>query len=1089
VSTNGKSTSKQKSLNYYGTIAGALSWGPWDWLTAVVSNGNYIWQCGASPLDLTPGAGHVNGDGYVDLTGGVLDHTLFMEGGYLRFYPGTSDGNPDPALVGHPAYRDTAVVVAKHLFFGQNSGTAPNLQLIGGRCPRVPTTIVAAEDNIVDDRQVNPVAAVAEFLLDERGASMLEAQLDAASWLAAAHWCAQDAAHRHYSFCSPLFTEQVAVREVVKSLLDPVCGFLRWTAAGKLGCYIYEWGVDPGGLVTLDARHFTKPPKFVDGDWKDIATEFTVRFTDRAYEWQENSVRVPNQRAADLRNLDDAVDLDRKHITRAAQAQAHGVEYMRRMALAPGTATLTVRGPVVAGLRPGDKIKVDTDPEPGGSGLAQLARIDKIEGDRTDETTLAITLDPLLPATSYTPTWVSPLPETLFAGAVESAPSLVHLLALPLPPAYFDWPPAVGFVATRPSARLAGFRAFFATDPDLAFAELGAQVGFAARAQLVSSVSDAAGTLRLQLLDGAAGPEAYLAAATPGGNAAEAEDNTLLAILVSLDGEGRVDIDGEGRPIMEFVSILERSAVTSDTHDYTVYRERCSLEARAWAASTAVWIVPRANLQPWRHELFSALLGLPAYFRLAAFTSAAVDETIPLPESDLVFPPIYGADLPASYSIILSAETMAVACGSDGTPTAGQLGSGGVVRTTVGVLRAGVPLTAVGSAPGLDQFSVSIGTLDHATATKESNTTVRADTLTAASGSILIDVHVGGAFVIAKKFTITKAKDGTNGTNGTNGADGEPGEDGGVGPGLVYRGDYDAGKHYYFNASRRDVVKYSGSYKLANNAAKDGLTTWGAPSGSDWTSFGAEFESVATKLLLAEDAAILHTLVMGDGATADAGIIRSNGAPAFDTGSGFWLGHEGTTAKFRVGNPSGPHLSFDGSDIELASPRITGGGIYITSVVGLRYVDDDHVFTITGGSDNGSSHGAQIDLAGNGLGDGAGGVLVLSAGDVETGDIRFRTANTERGKVRRDGKLDMTEGFVTSGTLDVGGTASFGADLVGAGTGTSTIKKAKIETNPDDADHCFLGCKISTDSDGGSYIEMDVNGGSSVFIKIISVLP
>ncbi|PTX95778.1 phage tail protein [Opitutus sp. ER46] len=640
MSSGGKSGSSQKTLNHYFTIAGTICRGPLDWLTAVISNGNYIWQCpGDGPLDLMAD-GVVNSDGYVDLTGGILDPSLLMEGGFVHLYPRRPTANPSAALPGHGAYRDRAYMVARHIFFGQTSGSAPNVLVIGGHIPRVPTSIVAAADNIADDRQINPIAFLAEYMLDEGGGAMTEQELDAPSWLASAHWCAQDQAHRDYCFVSPLISEQMATRDVVRRLLGPVNGFLRRTREGKLGCYIYEWGVDPGALLTLDARHWSKAPKFTDGDWKDIPTEYAVSFTDRAYEFQENTVVVSNQRAERIRQTTDQAKLDRVDVTRAKQAFAHGLEFQRRKGSAPGTATLYVRGPIVAAVQPGDKIKVDTDPEPGGAGAAQLARVDKIKRNQGDETVLEVTLDPLVPASAYTPAWVSPLPEELFAGAKQTSPSIAHFQPIPLPVDYFGWPPAVGFLATRPSPQVSGFNAYFTSAALQPYTKLGSQFGFSARCQLVTGVAAGTGTLRLQLLDGASGPDAYLAAETPGGNAADAQDNRLVAVLLALDGSGRVALDAAGQPTMEFASIIQRSAITADTHDYTVYRGRCGLTAKAWAAGAVAWIVPIANLVEWRHDLFESMFGQPAYFRLGSFTSAAVDETNPLPQRDLVWPSI-----------------------------------------------------------------------------------------------------------------------------------------------------------------------------------------------------------------------------------------------------------------------------------------------------------------------------------------------------------------------------------------------------------------------------------------------------------------
>ena len=108
---------------------------------------------------------------------------------------------------------------------------------------------------------------------------------------------------------------------------------------------------------------------------------------------------------------------------------------------------------------------------------------------------------------------------------------------------------------------------------------------------------------------------------------------------------------------------------------------------------------------------------------------------------------------------------------------------------------------------------------------------------------------------------------------GATGVAGPIGLQGNAGPAVVYRGTYDGAKRYYYNSIRRDVVYYGGSYYIANNSGKDGDATWGRPSGTDWTSFGAQFESVATKLLLADNATILHALTLGGGLTH--GILQS----------------------------------------------------------------------------------------------------------------------------------------------------------------------------------------------------------------------
>lgn len=69
--------------------------------------------------------------------------------------------------------------------------------------------------------------------------------------------------------------------------------------------------------------------------------------------------------------------------------------------------------------------------------------------------------------------------------------------------------------------------------------------------------------------------------------------------------------------------------------------------------------------------------------------------------------------------------------------------------------------------------------------------------------------------------------------------------------------------------------------------------------------------------------------------------------------------------------------------------KIDGGGLTVYSAIGIRAKDNSSVLTITGGDDNGSSNGAQIDLTGNSSsGQGA---LILQAGQGTQSSVRFLT--------------------------------------------------------------------------------------------------
>lgn len=127
---------------------------------------------------------------------------------------------------------------------------------------------------------------------------------------------------------------------------------------------------------------------------------------------------------------------------------------------------------------------------------------------------------------------------------------------------------------------------------------------------------------------------------------------------------------------------------------------------------------------------------------------------------------------------------------------------------------------------------------------------------------------------------------------------------------IFYRGEYSTAKEYYYNSQRRDAVKHSGTYWLTV------AMTSGVWDSSAWTPFGGSFDSVATDILLAQDATIARQLILGSEDTYF-GVLRSPLASGLFQGNGFLLANEVTGAGlFRVGQVNGSDLvkgiSWDG---------------------------------------------------------------------------------------------------------------------------------------------------------------------------------
>lgn len=114
--------------------------------------------------------------------------------------------------------------------------------------------------------------------------------------------------------------------------------------------------------------------------------------------------------------------------------------------------------------------------------------------------------------------------------------------------------------------------------------------------------------------------------------------------------------------------------------------------------------------------------------------------------------------------------------------------------------------------------------------------------------------------------------------------DGVDGRNGDTGPTMVYRGIYNGSKVYYGTSRRVDAVKYNGHYYVARVDAGNGFQNHVPTDTAYWNDFGAEFESIATNLLLAEGAnigdwfmsggKIVSTLLGGNKVVLDASMAR-----------------------------------------------------------------------------------------------------------------------------------------------------------------------------------------------------------------------
>jgi hypothetical protein len=164
------------------------------------------------------------------------------------------------------------------------------------------------------------------------------------------------------------------------------------------------------------------------------------------------------------------------------------------------------------------------------------------------------------------------------------------------------------------------------------------------------------------------------------------------------------------------------------------------------------------------------------------------------------------------------------------------------------------------------------------------------------------------------------------GTSGTGGSSGTAGPAGSPGAGVVYRGVWADGVTYYKTTERTDIVKGSDNqyYICKSTYTPSGTSTRPVDGGSYttyWQSFGATFSSVATDVLLAQDATITRGLVLGTEGSF-AGFLRSANATTLQSGVGFFLDVNGN---FRFGEsvaPGNNYVYWNGTQLDI-SGKIT----------------------------------------------------------------------------------------------------------------------------------------------------------------------
>lgn len=632
-----------KSYDYYATFALVFRAGRVETIHTLMVDGKALWE---GPVNRTDG-GVSN-----PYTLTIADAKWVRPGGYVKFYWGEdTQTTPDAALTDHPPYRGFAYMVFHKFLCGRERTTIPNIELVA-EAKAEPGSVITGSAN--DSGCCNPWAIAAEFLQSRHAAGLPAARLDATSFQAAYDYAAANSERKLLSYCAPILTSRTTGREFLIKLLSLVDGTLRLKTDNTIEAVFYP--IDPGDLADialLDKNDFMSPPKIDSETWDAVPTGIILSFADRDRQFKRADQFVPHllalQTVGEARN--EQLDLS-DFITRGDQSAKVAAMIAKRFCVPRRSGTVTVRpekaihpaGHALAGepIRPGDRFQLDIDIEPGGSGLAQLARCLGRSFGMTGGVTLRWESEANQPALPFTPTYTAP-------DIVDLEPTnITNARIIPLPPQlWVNELPSIGCLIGRPDDMVVGAQVEFDVDDGSGdFATLGEQIGFAVYGLLDGAYADTAtGAIRVELQDTR---DIHLATRDVGETGAA--NNELLLIVYTIDGgaPNYIDDDADGWPEMEIMSIQSSAVVSGDTYDFTVLRSRLGTTVRSFADNASCFIIPRSSLVAFAHPEFASRLQnadafeirLRSFNRFAAFEGALTDFHGRFPAAYNTFPVI-----------------------------------------------------------------------------------------------------------------------------------------------------------------------------------------------------------------------------------------------------------------------------------------------------------------------------------------------------------------------------------------------------------------------------------------------------------------
>lgn len=336
--------------DYYASFAGVAGYGPVEALVEFVVDAKSVWKPASPVLRTTASNPYV-----FDVSGR----------GRVYFYWGTHDQVlSDPVLTkagrSQPPYRRRVLVVMEDFKCGFERLSVPDIQVVYRRASD--QKIITGSVSVLDDGQVNPIAALAETLTNPTsGLGIPKSRLDEASWQTAATELHGERANQYLSI---LLDQKMRVSELLEEINGTADTWFRINDFGQIAIGRFLSGAAPPDLPAINQHDLTDPPDINAHGYAELDDRVTVSYRDRNQAYADAQVRFDTPLNRGIVEASQDAESGRPWITRADQAAAQAVSLGLRQSTPWDNLRLSVREAriLALGLKAGDQFIFDYEP-------------------------------------------------------------------------------------------------------------------------------------------------------------------------------------------------------------------------------------------------------------------------------------------------------------------------------------------------------------------------------------------------------------------------------------------------------------------------------------------------------------------------------------------------------------------------------------------------------------------------------------------------------------------------------------------------------------------------------------------------------